>query len=275
MVIIVLIKQTLDPEEKIEISNGSIQEYGAKYIINPYDEYALEEALLIKEQNDAKVIAITVGPERASIALRTALALGVDEAILISDHDESEHSYRLASLLAKVIEPMKPDLILGGVYAIDSGNGSVALQLAQLLNLPHASAALRVQLGSAGKLGITPAPWSGTLALVERDAEGIIERVLLPLPAVITAQQGINEPRYPTLPGIMKSKKKAIIERFASELLSESILASLASSQITTEAIFPPSPRQAGQLLQGTPSQQSKELLQCLLDSNVLPKGGQ
>lgn len=274
MKIVVLMKQTFDTEEKVEISNGSIEEHGAKFVINPYDEYALEEALRIKEQHDAEIIAITVGPERSSVALRTGLALGVDQAIMICESEQGDHSYRIASLLAEVIKPLKPDLILAGLFAVDSGSGSVALQLAQLLKLPHASAAVKLQLGTAEELLVEQAPWSGTLALVDRDVEGDVETVIIPLPAVITAQQGLNEPRYPSLPGIMKAKKKAIIERYPSELLSEVHQADLISSLTVRTALAPPPSRSAGRLLSGNASQQSKQLVQSLIENNTIERGG-
>lgn len=274
MKIVVLMKQTFDTEEKVEIISGNIEEHGAKFVINPYDEYALEEALRIKEQHDAEIIAITVGPERCSVALRTGLALGIDQAIMICDSDHGDHSYRVAALLAEVIKPLKPDLILAGLFAVDSGSGSVALQLAQLLKLPHASAAVKLQLGTAEQLVNEPAPWTGTLALVDRDVEGDVETVLLPLPAVITAQQGLNDPRYPSLPGIMKAKKKAIIERYPSELLTEAHQAGLSSSLTVRTALSPPPSRSAGTLLTGNAAQQAKQLIQSLIEANTIERGG-
>ncbi|GIP16273.1 electron transfer flavoprotein subunit beta [Paenibacillus montaniterrae] len=270
MKIVVLLKQTFDTEEKIDIADGRIEEYGVKFVINPYDEFALEEALRLKEANDAEVIAITAGPERSSIALRTALALGVDQAILVSETEQLDHSYHIAALLAETIRPLKPDLILAGLFAIDSGSGSVALQVAELLDLPHASAAVKLQLGTADELALEQAPWNGQLALVERDVEGDSEIVLLPLPALITAQQGLNEPRYPSLPGIMKAKKKAIIERFPADLLNEPLQASIASSATVRTAITPPPARQTGRLLQGSSEQQTKELLHILQQLNLV-----
>lgn len=274
MKIVVLMKQTFDTEEKIEIVDGNIADHGAKFVINPYDEYALEEALRIKEQHDGEIIAITVGPERSSVALRTGLALGVDQAIMICETEQGDHSYRVAALLAEVIKPLKPDLIIAGLFAVDSGSGSVALQLAQLLKLPHASAAVKLQLGTAEELLIEQAPWTSKLALIDRDVEGDTETVLLPLPAVITAQQGLNDPRYPSLPGIMKAKKKAIIERYPSELLTEAQQADLDSSLTIRTALSPPPSRSAGQLLTGTAAQQAKQLIQSLIEANAIDRGG-
>lgn len=276
MKIVVLLKQTFDTEEKIEISNGQIQEHGVKFVINPYDEYALEEALRLKETIGAEVIAITVGPERASIALRTALALGVDQAILVSEQERLDQSYYLATLLAESIRPIKPQLILAGLFAIDSGSGSVALQVAQLLDIPHASAAIKLNVGTAEELGLTQnIPWKEQLALVERDVEGDTEVVVLPLPALITAQQGLNEPRYPSLPGIMKAKKKAITERFPADLLQNAAAWQVIEGSATVKLdVAPPPPRQAGTLLQGSGDQQVKQLIHILQQLNLAGKEG-
>lgn len=270
MKIVVLLKQTFDTEEKVEIINGSIQEHGVKFVINPYDEYALEEALRLKESHDAEVIAITAGPERSSIALRTALALGVDQAILISENELLDHSFHIAALLAETIRPLKPDLILAGLFAIDSGSGSVALQVAELLSLPHAAAALKIKLAAADELELEQTVWKGQVAVVERDVEGDTEVVIVPLPALITAQQGLNEPRYPSLPGIMKAKKKAIIERFPGDLLNEGLQQRIAASSTVSTAIVPPPARQAGRLLQGDSQQQVKETLGILQQLNLV-----
>ncbi|MFC6333596.1 electron transfer flavoprotein subunit beta/FixA family protein [Paenibacillus septentrionalis] len=273
MKVVVLLKQTFDTDEKVEIVNGKINEYGAKYVINPYDEYALEEALRIKEQVGAEVIALTVGPERCSVALRTALALGADQAIMICELEESDHSLRTATLMAEVIRPMQPDLILAGLFAVDSGSGSVALQLAQLLELPHAAAAIQLKIVEANELGVEMMPWHGKVARVTRDAEGDVETVLIPLPAVITAQQGLNEPRYPSLPGIMKSKKKAIIERYPSEVLTDEQRKQLNSSLTLRVSISPPPARPTGIQFTGSSERQVKQLIQSLLESNMIRKG--
>lgn len=273
MKVVVLLKQTFDTDEKVEIVNGKINEYGAKYVINPYDEYALEEALRIKEQVGAEVIALTVGPERCSVALRTALALGADQAIMICELEESDHSLRTATLMAEVIRPMQPDLILAGLFAVDSGSGSVALQLAQLLELPHAAAAIQLKIVEANELGVETMPWHGKVARVTRDVEGDVETVLVPLPAVITAQQGLNEPRYPSLPGIMKSKKKAIIERYPSEVLTDEQRKQLNSSLTLRVSISPPPARPTGIQFTGSSERQIKQLIQSLLESNMIRKG--
>ena len=273
--IVVLLKQTFDTEEKIHIENGVVNEDGAKFIINPYDEYALEEALRIKEQHDAEIIVISVGPERSTHALRSALAVGADHAILIADHTYLNQSSSIAHLLAAAIRPMNVDLILAGLFAVDSGSGSVALQVAELLQLPHASAAIKLRLGDALELNVEAAPWEGKLALVERDVEGDTETVLLPLPALITAQQGLNDPRYPSLPGIMKAKKKPLTELFSSDLLLSDVIENISTSATYCEQVLPPAARPAGQFITGTAQQQASTLLEQLFARSIIKKGGE
>lgn len=272
--IVVLLKQTFDTEEKIHLVNNEVDEDGAKFVINPYDEYALEEALRIKEQQGAEVIVITVGAERSSHALRSALAVGADQAILIAEETKLDNSSVIAQLLASAIAPIEPDLVLAGLFAVDTGGGTVALQVAEILKLPHASAAIKLQLGNASTLKIETAPWAGNLALVERDVEGDTETVLLPLPALITAQQGLNEPRYPSLPGIMKAKKKPLTELFPSDLLKPSILQAITLNTSKRSKVIPPAPRAKGQRIVGTATEQASQLLDELAKHAIITKGG-
>jgi len=273
--IVVLLKQTFDTEEKIHINNGVVNEDGAKFIINPYDEYALEEALRIKEQHDAEIIVISVGPERSTHALRSALAVGADQAILIADHTHESDSSSIPHLLSAARRPWQVDRILAGLFTADSGSGSVALQVAQLLQLPHASAAIKIQLGNSLELNVNSSPWEGKLALVERDVEGDTETVLLPLPALITAQQGLNEPRYPSLPGIMKAKKKPLTELFSSDLLQSDTLEKISASSTICDQVLHPDARPPGQFITGTAAQQAASLLEQLLDRSIIKRGGE
>lgn len=272
--IVVLLKQTFDTEEKIEVINGTISEEGAKFVINPYDEYALEEAVRIKEKYGAEVVVISVGAERNTQALRSALAVGADQAILIAEETQLDQSASIAQLIVAAIAPMKADLILAGLFAIDTGNGSVALQVAELLNMPHASAALSIELGNSEALNVQQDLWKDRhLARVERDVEGNRETVLLPLPALITAQQGLNDPRYPSLPGIMKAKKKPLTELFPSHLLTATSITAISSSVTNQLAIFPPPSRGSGQLVTGTIAEQASSLISHLAMKGIISKG--
>ncbi|WP_138756527.1 electron transfer flavoprotein subunit beta/FixA family protein [Paenibacillus sinopodophylli] len=314
--IVVLLKQTFDTEEKIVIKAGTVDENDAKFVINPYDEYALEEALRQKERLSGEVIAITCGPERAQDALRTALAIGADEAIRLDSASLPDDSYAIAAVLAAVIASLSPDLLLAGLFAVDSGAGSVALQIAERLGLPHASSAVKLTLLSKDEWAALPAesalqaaapshaarfalvegdiegdtktvaiplPAESVLqaaaplhaerfALVERDIEGDTETVVIPLPALITAQQGLNEPRYPSLPGIMKAKRKPLRVITPAELISSGALDAASITPRTVRAeLLPPPPRAAGKRLSGAPQEQAAALVSLLREEAKLP----
>lgn len=278
--IVVLLKQTFDTEEKIVLTPSGVDERDAKFVINPYDEYALEEALRLREQHGGAVIVLTCGPERSQEALRTALAIGADEAIRLDSAALPDDSASVAAALAAVIGPLAPDLLLAGLFAVDSGAGSVALQIAQQLRLPHATSAVKVTIMTAGELSSLPA--DGLLsspaavnaeryALVERDVEGDTETVSIPLPALITAQQGLNEPRYPSLPGIMKAKRKPLRTVELEELTGSGVLAPESVSARTERTqLLPPPPRAAGKRLPGAPAEQAAALISLLREEAKL-----
>ncbi|MFC5649762.1 electron transfer flavoprotein subunit beta/FixA family protein [Paenibacillus solisilvae] len=254
MNIVVLLKQTFDTEEKVELVNGAVAEQSVKFIINPYDEYALEEALRIREAHGGNVTVLSCGPERAAEALRTALAMGADEAVLLSNEGLPEDGHAIAAALAAVVDQLQPNLLLAGLFAIDRGAGSVALQIAERLGLPHAAAAVKLEIQTGGANG-------GSTAVVERDTEWGVETVEIPLPALVTAQQGLNEPRYPSLPGIMKAKRKPLRQVSVAELqLAESDLA----PRTERVSLAAPPARAAGKKLAGTPSEQAAALAELL-----------
>ncbi|MFF2886073.1 electron transfer flavoprotein subunit beta/FixA family protein [Paenibacillus sp. NPDC057967] len=258
--VVVLLKQTFDTEEKIIVTPQGVDEREAKFVINPYDEYALEEAIQLKEKLGGEVIVVTCGTERSQEALRTALAVGADEAIRLDSEGLGDDSYAVAEALAAVISPVSPDLLLAGLFAVDSGSGSVALQVAERLGLPHASAAVKLTLGTAEELGLSHSVQAAQYALIERDAEGDTETVALPLPALITAQQGLNEPRYPSLPGIMKAKRKPL----RTVTLSELGLSAGSSARTQRAALYPPPPRSTGKRIAGSPEEQATGLIELL-----------
>jgi len=246
MNIVVLIKQTFDTEEKIVVQGGQVSADGVKLIVNPYDEYALEEALRLRDKHGGTVTAVAGGPEQCAEALRTALAMGADEAVRI-EPAPGDDSASIAAAIAACVRPLKPDLLLAGLFAVDTGAGSVALQAAERLGLPHVSAAVRVEI-------------SGGTLIADRDVEGDVATVSVPLPALVTAQQGLNEPRYPSLPGIMKAKRKPLRIVGRSELAAEA--ASPATSRLSIEAV---PPRSAGKRLSGdAPAELAAELARLL-----------
>ncbi|MBB6637862.1 electron transfer flavoprotein subunit beta/FixA family protein [Cohnella thailandensis] len=248
MNIYVLLKQTFDTEEKIVLREGRVSEDGVKFVINPYDEYAVEEALLLKEAFGGTVTVVSVGPARAAEALRTALAMGADEAVLVDSEGREYDEAGVALLLEAYLREQPADLILAGNFSTDTGGGQVALRLAERLGIPHASSIINLEV-------------SGGKATVVRDAEGDAETLELALPALFTAQQGLNEPRYPSLPGIMRAKKKPLKQLAAAELgLTEERLAPLS----VRAKLALPAARQAGRRLSGTPSEQAAALAQLL-----------
>jgi electron transfer flavoprotein beta subunit len=248
MNIVVIMKQTFDTEEKIVIQGGEVSDEGVKYIINPYDEYAVEEAIRQKEQHGGNIIVVSVGPDRCTEALRTCLAMGADEAVLISDERIQGDEYSISKVLAAYLDKQSFDLILGGNFSVDNGAGQVAVRLAHLLNIPHASSITKLEI-SAGK------------SFVLRDAEGDSETLEITLPALFTAQQGLNDPRYPSLPGIMKAKKKPFLTIGLDDLgLTE---ADIASKTKRLSLTLPPA-RKAGQILKGDLSEQTAQLVHLL-----------
>ena len=203
MNILVCVKQVPDTETSIRIGSDkkSIETADINWILNPYDEYAVEEAIRIKEkQGDSKITVISVGPERSASAIRTAIAMGADEAILIKAEESDLDSLAVAQALTSVIQEMEYDLILFGKQAVDDDNLQVGPMVAELLNLPCVTFVAELNFES-GK------------AIAKREIEGGAEIVEASLPVVITAEKGLNEPRYPALRGIMMAKRKPIDEK--------------------------------------------------------------
>ncbi|RDB33504.1 MULTISPECIES: electron transfer flavoprotein subunit beta/FixA family protein [unclassified Exiguobacterium] len=250
MEIYVLLKRTFDTEEAIQLENGQIEEDGAEFIINPYDEYAVEEAIRVRDAQSGTVTVVTVGPEDADKELRTALAMGADQAVRISIEDDIEEAdhYSISEVLAGYLKEQTVDLIIAGNVAVDGGSGQVAPRVAELLDIPYVTTITKLEL-------------NGTDAVVTRDSEGDTEVIKTSLPLLVTAQQGLNEPRYPSLPGIMKAKKKPLEELELSDLeLDED---ELAPRLETVERFLPPN-KAAGKILEGDLSTQVQELASLL-----------
>lgn len=251
MRIAVCIKQVPDTETKIKLSGDAsdVDLAGAKWIISPYDEHAIEEGLKQKAANaGSEVLVFTVGPKaRAGEALRTALAMGADEGVLV-DASFSLDSYSTAKALAAAIKKEGQfDLILTGKLAIDDNASAVSQMLAEFLGLPHATVISKLEL-------------SGTELTVEREVEGGTKEILsLQLPAVIAANKGLNTPRYASLPGIMKAKKKT---------LKDYDLASLGVTESDTKSFYSdyelPPEKPPVKFIEGDPATQAKELSRLL-----------
>lgn len=249
MNIFVIMKRTFDTDEKVTLQNGQINDDGAEYIINPYDEYAVEEALKLREAHGGEVTVVTVGEEEAEKELRTALAMGADKAVLIDDEDvEDGDQFSTATILSAYLKDKEYDIILAGNVAIDGGSGQVGPRVAE-------------QLGIEAVTTITKLTVDNGSATIERDVEGDLEIVEVSLPLLVTCQQGLNEPRYPSLPGIMKAKKKPLEELELDDLdLDEDDV----EAKIETVEIFMPPEKAAGKILEGEIDQQVKELISLL-----------
>jgi electron transfer flavoprotein beta subunit len=246
--ILVCLKQTFDTEERIVLENGSIKEDGVKFVINPYDEYAVEEAIRLKEQFGGEVTVISVGPSRAEEALRTALAMGADEAILADDPALFGDEFTIAKVLAAIIRQRPYDIILAGNQAVDDGSGQVAVRLAEELGIPHISTLTKLVI-------------DGNKVTGHRDAEGDEEIVEATLPVLVTAQQGLNEPRYPSLIGIRKASKKPLTKVTLADLgLSPDDI----KPRTEVTEVFLPAPKSGGKILSGDLADQVKELVHAL-----------
>lgn len=250
MNIFVLLKSTFDTEEKIVIQDGRIDDEGVEWIINPYDEYAVEEAIQIRDEHGGEVTVVTVGNEDSEKQLRQALAMGADKAVLINIEEdvEEQDQYTTARVLAEYLKDQDFDLILAGNLAIDNASGQVGPRVAELLDIPYITT-------------ITKLTIDGDKVTAVRDAEGDEEHIEASLPLLVTAQQGLNEPRYPSLPGIMKAKKKPLDELELDDLDLDEEDVEAKTKRIE---VFLPPEKEAGRILQGDIKEQVQELVQLL-----------
>lgn len=200
MKILVALKQVPDTETKIKVAadGRSLDPADVKWITSPYDEYALEEALRLKEAKGAEVTAVSVGEDKAKDILRNALALGADQAVLVKSVETGD-PLAVAKALAAFAEGKGFDLLLFGNKGFGADNGAVGSMVAELLGLAQANLVTKLELGEGS-------------FRAEREGDSGTEIVEGTLPAVITAQRGLNEPRYASLKGIMAAKKKPIEE---------------------------------------------------------------
>ena len=201
MKIVVCVSHVPDSAAKINIGGDgkSIDRAGVNFIISPYDEVAIEESLRLKEKNGGEVIAVSLGGDNHKETLRKALAMGVDKAVLLK-RDSVQDSFAVARAIADYSREASPDVIFFGKQSIDTDNAAVGSMVAEMLGLPSVSVVVKLEI----KDGMVSA---------EREIEGGHERVETRLPCVIAAQKGLNEPRYPSLKGIMGAKNKPIEER--------------------------------------------------------------
>jgi electron transfer flavoprotein beta subunit len=198
--IAVCVKRVPDTEARIKIAAGgaAIDESGVKFVINPYDEYAVEEALRLKEKaGGGEVVVVTVGGDPSQETIRTALAMGADRGVLLKVDALPLDPVPVGRALADELRDGGYDLILCGKQAVDDASHAVGIVVAELLEIPAVGAVAKLEIAD-GK------------GVAEREIEGGVEVVEFALPAVVTADKGLNEPRYPALKGIMAAKKKPL-----------------------------------------------------------------
>ncbi len=219
------------------------------FVVNPYDEFAVEEALQIKEKFGGDVVVIGAGPEKASVGLRTCLAMGADSAIHIKDDAiDKADALTIGSVLAKVCADLKPDLVLFGKHSIGVDDAQVPSVVADQLDLPQVSVVVKLEIQD-GKFK------------AEREIEGAREAVEGSLPAVFTAQKGLNTPRYASLKGIMAAKKKQIEVRTLGAL---GLPAEIMMPRISIQKVSLPPSRPPGKVLTGDVQQTVPELVRLL-----------
>lgn len=245
MNIIACVKQVPDTEAQIKVkADGSgIEEGQIKWVMNPYDEFGVEEALKMKEKNGGDVTVVCVGPARAMETIRTALAMGADKGIHICDPAfDNADAFVVANALAAAIKALPHDIVFCGQRAIDDDSAQVGSMLAEALGLPQLTV-------------ITKLDFAGSSVKVVRPVEGAQMVIETPLPCVVTAQKGLNEPRYASLPGIMKAKKKPVDVKKAADL------GVATESKAKVAKTVPPPARPPGKIVGGDdPAQKAAEL---------------
>ncbi|MCG2777259.1 MAG: electron transfer flavoprotein subunit beta/FixA family protein [Desulfobacterales bacterium] len=259
MNIIVCLKQVPDTETQIKVrSDGkSIVTDDIKFVMNPYDEYGVEEALRIKEKFGGEVTVVGLGPKRVTESIRTALAMGADKGILVSDEAlEGSDSLSVAKAVAAAIKELDYDLIFSGQRGVDDDMGVVGANIAELLDIPQLSVIDKVEVAEDGKSVKVNRPIEGSILVIES-----------PLPALITAQKGLNEPRYASLPGIMKAKKKPFDAKTLSDLGLDAAEFGEGARKVKVLEITPPPARKAGKIVEGeTPQEKAAGLAKLLHD---------
>lgn len=253
MNIYVFVKRVPDTESKIRIDHtaNSVIEEGLNFVVSPYDEFAVEEALRLREANGGKVVVVSVGTEESLTTLKKCLAMGADEAFLIKDGSpETYDGLRTAKIIARAVESKFSDfnLLFFGKQSVGADNSQIPSMVAELLGLP--------QVNVVTKLAI-----EGNKGTAHREIEGALEKVTFALPAVISAQKGLNEPRYETLKGIMAAKKKEIPVIALPDLgLKEDDLNPL----LQIVKMESPPQRQTGKIIEDEPAAAAKKLVEFL-----------
>lgn len=261
MKMIVCIKQVPDTTDvKIDPKTGTLIREGVPSIINPDDKHAIEEALRLKEKFGGKVTVISMGPPQADDALREALAMGVDETILLCDRafagaDTLATSYTLATAVQKIGDY---DIIICGRQAIDGDTAQIGPQMAEYLGVPQVTYVRDVEI-------------KGKNLTVERALEDGYEKIETSLPALITVIKDLNKPRYPSVGGIVEAYREREVKIWTvKEVAADPSKIGLEGSPTQVKRTFAPEPKGEGEIISGTAEEASKTLLQKLRDKNVI-----
>jgi electron transfer flavoprotein beta subunit len=255
--IIVCMKQVPDTEAQIKIGpdGKSIAETDIKWVMNPYDEYGVEEALRLKEKFGGEVTVIGLGPKRVAESIRTALAMGADKGVLVTDPAlDGSDSLAVAKALASAIKTLSYDIIFTGQRGVDDDSGLVGAAIAEYLDIPQISIITKLEVSEDGKTVKASRPVEGETLVVEANT-----------PVLLTTQKGLNEPRYASLPGIMKAKKKPLDEKALAALGLDPKEFGKDARKLKIMALTPPPQRAAGKIIDGDSPQTKAAQLAKLL----------
>lgn len=258
MKIIVCVKQVIDTGAVLTLKDGQVDTEGLPRVLNPYDEYAVEEAVRIRERSpeDTTVTLMTLGPDRFKDTLRKGLAMGADHAIHLLDAAfEGLDGLGVATALSQAIGTLKYDLILCGRQAVDDDMAQVGPAIAVLLGIPFVTVVTGLKISEDRQK-----------AEVIRQIEGGSEVIETPLPLLVTCQKGLNEPRLPSLKGIMAAKKKEITVLDAAVIGFDAQTMGTAANRVRETALALPPVRKKGIMLKGTPEAACSQLVQVLRD---------
>ncbi|HGJ65490.1 TPA: electron transfer flavoprotein subunit beta/FixA family protein [bacterium] len=260
MRIIVCIKQVSDTDQmKFDKETYSLIREGVPFIINPFDENALEAGLQIKEKHGGEVIVISMGPPQVAESLRHAIGMGADKAILLSDRrfalaDTLATSYTLAMAIKKIGDF---DLVLFGKQSVDSDTGQVGPSVAELLDVPQITYARKIEVADQK-------------IIAERMLEGYSEIIESPMPAVVSVVREINKPRHPSLKGVLKAKKADIPVWTPDDINADPARIGKNGSATVVTGTFTPSLKGKNEILEGTPEEIAETLFSRLREQNLI-----
>jgi electron transfer flavoprotein beta subunit len=254
MNVVVLMKRVPDTETRIQVRDSQVVTEGISWVISPYDEYAVEEGLRLVEKYGGKVTLVTLGPEESKETIRKGLALGANEAVHLWDPAfAGGDAVTTSKILAAACKKLPFDIILTGKQAVDEDNAQVGVRVAELLDLPNVNSVISLEVIPDFKS-----------ARCTREVDGERDVATTSLPAVITAQQGLNEPRYPSLKGIMGAKKKPITDWKAADIGLDPALIGSKGAKTQVVRVDPPAARPPGKMIPGDGAAAAKELAHLL-----------